>query len=193
MTCCLLDSNAYFRLAKSFHPLLGGPFGSQHIQLKVLADVDREHSRNPRLDSKFAWVTEAQYAQNRKANVRAARGDDADNVKHATWFIREWVRDSRALFSDQKATPPSPTDCAVLAHGQVLAVTVVADDRGMEVAAKELGIELIGSDRLLKLLLDAQVVTLDQIRSAAAYLDYERDLPAAWRRNAKRLFGIQLP
>lgn len=70
---------------------------------------------------------------------------------------------------------------------------MVTDDKGMEIAAKEFAIQLIGGDQLLRLLLDAQVVTLEQIRTAAGYLAYERDLPAAWRRNAKKLFGIALP
>lgn len=195
MICHLLDSNAYFRLAKSFDPLLGGPFGPQEIVLKVLADVDREFSRNPKLDSKFSWVSQAQYAHNRKANLLAASGDAAENIKHAGWFIRDWCRDNRKLFLEHRTTPPSPVDCAVLAHGYVLvgATVVVTDDGGMVLAAKEFYVKLIGSHDLLKLLLDANVVSLEQIRAAVAYLDYERDLPAAWRRNAKRLFGIALP
>lgn len=189
----LLDSNAYFRLAKSFHPLLGGPFGPQEIVLQVLAEVDREFSRNPKLNSKFSWVAEAQYAHNRKANLLEAGGDDADSIKHATWFIRDWCRDNRKLFQDNRATLPSPVDCAVLAHGYVLGVTVVTDDGGMIVAAGEFNIKPIGSHELLKLLLDAETVTLEQVRAAVDYLAYEKDLPAAWRRNAKRLFGITLP
>ncbi len=188
----LLDSNVYFRLAKSFHPLLGGPFGPQKLQLQVLTDVDREFSQNPKLDSKFSWVSETQYASNRKSNLLVAAGDDAENIKHAGWFIRDWCRDNRTLFLEHRATAPSPVDCAVLAHGNVLGAIVVTDDRGMAVAAKEFNIELIGGHELLKLLLDAKVVTMDQIQVAFAYLDYERDIPATWRRSAKRLFGITL-
>lgn len=193
MSCHLLDSNAYFRLAKSFHPLLGGPFGPQKLVLQVLAEVDREYSRNPKLDSKFSWVSQAQYAHNRKSNLLVATGDEAENIKHAGWFIRDWRRDSRKLFQENRATPPSPVDCAVLAHGYVLGATVVTDDGGMVIAAREFNIKPIGSHELLKLLLDAKTVTLEQVRAAVAYLDYEKDLPVAWRRNAKRLFGITLP
>ncbi len=189
----LLDSNAYFRLAKSFHPLLGGPFGPREIVLQVLAEVDREFSQNPKLDSKFSWVAESQYAQNRRSNLLAAESDDADNIKHASWFIRDWCKGNRNLFQQNRATAPSPVDCAVLAHGYVLGASVVTDDGGMAIAAKELAINLIGGHDLLKLLIEAETVTPEQIRAAFAYLDYERDLPASWRRAAKRLFGFSLP
>lgn len=193
MICYLLDSNAYFRLAKSFHPLLGGPFGPQEIVLHVLADVDREFSQNPKLDSKFSWVAELQFAQNRKSNLLAAQGDAVDNIKHAGLFIREWCKENRNLFQEKRATVPSPVDCVVLAHGHVLSAVVVTDDGGMTIAAREFGIKLVGGHELLQLLLDANIITLEKICTAFAYLDYEKDLPAAWRRNAKRLFGITLP
>lgn len=108
MSGYLLDSNAYFRLAKSFHPLLGGPFSPQQIVLNVLAEVDREHSHSPRLDSKFAWVTQEEYVRNRRANLLTVRGVEADNVKHAAWFIRDWVRASRQLFRERNATQRHP-------------------------------------------------------------------------------------
>lgn len=189
----LLDSNAYFRLAKSFHPLLGGPYGKDELVLKVLVDVDTEFSKNPRLDSKFSWVSEAEFTANRKKNLFSASGDKVDDIHHASIFIRDWVKEQRSKFQSQRLTPPSPVDCAVLAHGYVMGFAIVSDDAGMAYTAREFEICFIGGHELLKELLDMEIITIQKIQSAMEYLSWLDDLPPRWRREAKALFGLSLP
>lgn len=55
-TPVLLDSNVYFRLARSVHPLLNQEFGEHRYCLYVIPDLDAEFRKNPRLRSKFHWV-----------------------------------------------------------------------------------------------------------------------------------------
>lgn len=193
MNLRLLDSNAYFRLAKSFHPLLGGPYGTDKIVLKVLEDVDIEFSKNPRLDSKFSWVSEVEYAANRKNNLLPATGNKADDIRHASIFIREWGRDQGAEFRSRNITQPSKVDCTVLAYGYVMGITIVSDDAGMAYAAKAFDVLQIESHELLKELLDAGIITVQKIQTAMQYLDWLDDLPPRWRREAKKLFGVSSP
>jgi hypothetical protein len=189
----LLDSNAYFRLAKSFHPLLGGPYGEDKIVLKVLEDVDIEFSKSPRLDSKFSWVSEAEYTANRKNNLLPVVGNKADDIRHASIFIREWGRDQAGEFRSRNITQPSKVDCTVLAYGYAMGIAIVSDDAGMAYAAKAFDVLQIESHELLKELLDADIVTIQKIQTAMQYLDWLDDLPPRWRREAKKLFGISSP
>ena len=56
----LLDTNAYFRLAQSIHPLLKAAFGDQNYTLYVLKELQVEYEKNPRLTNRFAWVNDAE-------------------------------------------------------------------------------------------------------------------------------------
>ena len=60
----LLDSCAYFRLARSIHPLLAGTFGpAPPYSLFVFAALDDEYLTNSRLRNKFEWVNETEYRE----------------------------------------------------------------------------------------------------------------------------------
>lgn len=190
MNTFVLDSSVYFRLAKSFHPLLG-----QHgdILLKLLPDTEKEFAKQPKLRSKFGWFHDEEFVSNRADNLLHIPAADAETVKNTDFWLRDWVRDQRSDFIRKNLNPPSPTDQRILAHAMVPGITVVADDGGLEFLAKETDLPLIGSLHLLKQLLDIGVVTLERIQAAAKYLDYESDLPGSWRREARTLLGCRLP
>lgn len=190
MTRFLLDSSAYFRLAKSFHPLLGEHKG---LHLKLLPETAAEFLKEPRLRRKFSWFDDAEFIENRRDNLLRLTAAEVESIKHTWFWLRDWVRDQRNEFVQRKLNPPSPADCSILAHAIVAGVTVIADDGGLEHLAKETDLALMGSHRLLKALLDKGTVSVAQIQSAAKYLDYESDLPAAWRRESPALFGCKLP
>lgn len=190
MNTFVLDSSAYFRLAKSFHPLLG-EYGD--ILLKLLPDTAMEFARQPKLRSKFGWFHDEEFTLNRADNLLALTAADAEIVKHTDFWLRDWTRDQRSEFLRRNLNPPSPTDRKVLAHAAIVGITVVADDGGLEFLAKDLDLQLIGSLHLLKRLLDVGVVTLPKIQAAAKYLDYEDDLPGSWRRDSCALLGCKLP
>ncbi len=69
----LLDSNAYLRLANSFHPLLNEPFGKDRYALYLIPEFQNEFDKNPRLTNKFGWVNQPEYIENRKYRIRATR------------------------------------------------------------------------------------------------------------------------
>ena len=61
----LIDTNTYIRLAQSIRPLLFMPFGDSEYCLYILQELNDELS-NRRLKSKFPWVDEGEYEENRK-------------------------------------------------------------------------------------------------------------------------------
>lgn len=69
----LLDSNAYLRLADSFHPLLYEPFGKEQYVLFLIPEFQKEFDKNPRLSNKFGWVNQLEYIENRKHRIRITR------------------------------------------------------------------------------------------------------------------------
>lgn len=190
MNTYVLDSSAYFRLAKSFHPLLG-EYGD--IPLKLLPDTTNEFENQPKLRSKFGWFYNEEFTRNRGNNLLALSAADAETVKNTGFWLRDWVSDQRSELLRRNLNAPSPTDCRVLAHAMVPGITVVADDGGLEFLAKETDLPLIGSLHLLKRLLDVGAVTLPDIQAAAQYLHYEGDLPASWPRASRALLGCRLP
>lgn len=77
-TKILLDSNSYFRLAKSIHPLLFQPFGETRNTLYVLPELEQEYAKAPRLRSKFPWVTDPEYQSNRSKPLSLSRQNKKD-------------------------------------------------------------------------------------------------------------------
>ena len=63
----LLDSNAYFRLADNFYPLLSRTFGTNPCyQLFILSGTMHEYNYQARLRSKFDWVNNERLREDRK-------------------------------------------------------------------------------------------------------------------------------
>lgn len=100
----VLDSSAYFRLAKSFHPLLGD---HGDIWLKLLPDTADEFAKQPRLRSKFGWFHDAAFAHNRRQNLLKLTAGEAEQVKNTGFWLVQWVKDQRADFLRRKFNPPS--------------------------------------------------------------------------------------
>ena len=199
MTSILLDTNAYFRLAKSFHPLLGKVLpasdSAPERALRVISEVDREFEANPALTSKFHWVAEAEYRQNRQQNILKLTGTQPSIVSEKRRFIEFGVKMDATKFKALKMSRPSPTDCLVLAYGDALGIDVVSDDGGMAYTASvllKLRCKVLGSLDVLHALHQSGQISLAQIKSVAQFLQYVDDLPGSWRRDAIRLFGQKL-
>lgn len=69
----LLDSNSYFRLAKSIRPLLFHEFGRKSYCLYVLPELQDEYDRQPRLKIKFPWVDDPEFSSNRSKRLTLSR------------------------------------------------------------------------------------------------------------------------
>ena len=108
----LLDSNAYFRLGNSIHPLLQQSFGtSPTYSLHVLAELDDEYATNVRLRHKFEWVSHPEYRNDRKAKRYELRGDDRTSANNAFSFLLG--------YADEQKINLSRADLKALAAGYV--------------------------------------------------------------------------
>ena len=181
-TLVLLDTNAYLRLAKRIRPLLGLPFGQKPYQLTILPDVEDEVHASRRLRFRFPWFDgDAGLAQERLARRLRLPRDQNDSLQAAARFLHDWVLQDVARFTSHGRSPPGPTDCRVLAFGQVRPAIVVTDDLGMHALAHEFRIPIWHGFELLAKLRSAKVAGDELVREIYAALEANGDLPASWR------------
>jgi hypothetical protein len=164
----LLDSNAYLRLANSFHPLLHEPFGKDQYTLYLILEFQKEFDKNPRLANKFGWVNQTEYLENRKHRIRVTRAQRGQiNLIYSYLWphnIGEGLGASRI-------------DVRALAYGDALEIPVVTDDFQMRELGIIFGIEVWGLLDLLKIMLKSKRIALSDIKTLLIYLKYIKDLP----------------
>ncbi len=182
VTLVLLDTNAYLRLAKRISPLLGVPFGQKGYVLTILAEVEDEVRASGRLRFRFPWFdTDPALVQERMATRMRLSADERDQVDRAARFLHDWVQQDVTRYLVGGGSPPGPTDCRVLAFGQVRSAIVVTDDLGMHALAREFRIPVWHGFELLAKLRSAKKVNDEQVRDIYAALEANGDLTATWR------------
>jgi len=191
----LLDTNAYLRLAKRIRPLLGIEFGQKQYVLTVLKQVEDEVLKNPRLQFLYPWFTDAELDAERMARQVRLGKEERIQIEAATSVLRAHVLADPVCYTTQGRSPPSPTDCFILAFGQVRPAIVVTDDLGMHKLAEDFDIEIWHSYELLKKMLAAKAISTDLIREICTALENNDDLPRTWREakhtEFKKLFGAK--
>jgi hypothetical protein len=166
----LLDSNAYFRLARTLHPLLAPPFGtSPRYSLMILAELDREYRSSNRLRTKFEWVNGREYQADRAAHRYETAGKSTRQVDMAFSFLEAHAR--------AEAINVSPEDLRALAVGHARNFVVVTDDAGMKRLADAFEIECWSVLKLLRLMQTEARIALDDVRQAIEYMVEANDLP----------------
>jgi len=85
-TRILLDSNAYLRLANSFHPLLNESFGKKNYTLHLIPEFQKEFDKSPRLKNKFGWVNQLEYVENRRYRIRVSKSQK-EQIKHTYSYL----------------------------------------------------------------------------------------------------------
>jgi hypothetical protein len=182
----LLDSNCYFRLARSIHPLLNAPIYANGPCLGVISQLDEEYHRGQqRLKSKFFWITQSQYSENRNQNYFKAPRDKSGEIENAFYFMRETAREMKLSTSD--------VDIQLLAHGYVLGITIATDDTDMLILAKEYEVICIKTLDLLNSMLKDRFITFEKVKEIASYWKYQCDLPAKFAQDFRRLFHQNMP
>lgn len=185
----LLDSCAYFRLARSIHPLLAGSFGpAPPYSLFVLTALDDEYFTSSRLRHKFEWVNAKEYRNDRQAKKYSCKGRWAAEADKAFSFLAGYVKAQGLMLASE--------DLKALTVGFVRKIAVVSDDRAVRQIADAHNIECFGTLDLLKLMVDSGRITGGRIREVLEYLDHENDLPmgkTALRERYKDLFGAECP
>lgn len=85
----LVDTNSYLRLAQSIRPLLFVSFGDDDYCLYILPELNEELG-NRRLNSKFPWVNEEEYEENRKHFPTIGR-KQKNAINHSFSYIWDYV------------------------------------------------------------------------------------------------------
>lgn len=194
MTLVLLDTNAYLRLAKRISPMLGVDFGQKNYVLTILKQVEDEVHQNPRLRFLYPWFDNQALVDERLATrIRLSR-DEKAQIDVVTSVLRSHVLENAAAYTSQGRAPPSPTDCFILAFGQIRPATVVTDDLGMHLLAKDFDIPVWHGHELLKKMLSAKLIDNDLVREIYGALENNDDLPQSWRAakhtSFKKIFGL---
>jgi hypothetical protein len=188
-TLVLLDTNTYLRLAKRVRPLLGKKFGQKDYVLTVLKDVQNEVLRQPRLQFLYPWFdADETVALERLSNTIRLSKDEKATLDAAASALHGIVQMDPGRFMKHHRSPPSYTDCRVLAFGQIRPAVVVTDDLAMHELADltEIGGVWHGHE-LLKKMLSAKLIDNDLVAGIYAALESNAwggssDLPASWQR-----------
>jgi hypothetical protein len=185
----LLDSCAYFRLARSIRPLLAGTFGpAPPYSLFVLAELDGEYVRSQRLRSKFEWVIASEYREDREKKRYECKGKLAKDVDTAFSYLAAYARQQGLLLAH--------VDLRALAVGYARKITVVSDDRGIRRVAETHAIGSMGTLDLLKLMVDDGRILPAKVAEVMEYLHHENDLPMGLpelRECYSHVFGVACP
>lgn len=180
MTLVLLDTNAYLRLAKRVRPLLGKAFGQKRYVLTVLRDVEDEVQRSPRLRHDYPWFAADGLTTERLAHSPRLSAQEKATLAAATSVLHGLVQMDPGRFMTKGRSPPSHTDCRVLAFGQIRPAIVVTDDLGMHALADMVGLDIWHGPELLKKMLSAKLIGNELVREIYAALEVNNDLTATW-------------
>ncbi|CAB1060535.1 hypothetical protein D1BOALGB6SA_5301 [Olavius sp. associated proteobacterium Delta 1] len=164
----LLDSNAYLRLANSFHPLLHEPFGKDQYALYLIPEFQKEFDRNPRLANKFGWVNQPEYIENRKYRIRVTR-PQREQINLIYSYL--WPHNI------SEGLGASPIDVRALAYSNAFAIPVVTDDFQMRKLGTNFGFEVWSLLDLLKIMYKSKWIDISDIKTLLNYLKYAKDLP----------------
>ncbi|GGC84696.1 hypothetical protein [Undibacterium terreum] len=180
MTLVLLDTNAYLRLAKRISPMLGVPFGQKSYALTILKDVEEEVHRSPKLQAKFPWFDAAPVVAERLAKQVRLSATERAELEAATSVLHGWVLSDMQSYMTNGRSPPSKTDCFILAFGQIRPAIVVTDDLGMHKLAEDFGIVVWHGYELLSKMLSAKKLTKEDVREIIEAIERNGDATGTW-------------
>lgn len=185
----LLDSCAYFRLARSIHPLLAESFGPPPpFSLFVLAVLEDEYLTSSRLKNKFEWVNAPEFRQDRAKKKYACKGVWAKQVDDAFSYLAAYVKQHGLMLARE--------DLRALSVGFVRQIVVVSDDRAIRQVAEAHAIECWGSLQLLKLMVDFHRIDRSMVIAVLEYWDNKNDLPmgkSELQQEYRKHFGEDCP
>jgi predicted nucleic acid-binding protein len=180
-TKILLDSNAYFRLARNIHPLLDKEFGrTARYCLYVTDAFEKEFQRSKRLRGKFHWVNQQEFKENRSRYPQIS-SIQRKEIRETFDHLRNHAR------TENLGT--SPVDIQILAMAWVLNIQAVTDDGDMLQLADDFDIPTLTTLELMKLMLDEGHIEMDTVRRVAANWRYDKDEPRNFSKDYRRLFS----
>jgi len=180
LTLVLLDTNIYLRLAKRIRPFLGVKFGQKEYVVTVLRDVEDEVHRNSALRFKYPWFDDNELANERLATQVRLSKEERGSLDIAQSVLLGTVQTDIDRYTSDRRSPPSPTDCRVLAFGQIRSAIVVTDDLGMHLLAKDFDLPIWHGYELLAKMLTAKKIQNELVREIYEALEVNGDLTETW-------------
>jgi len=174
----LIDTNTYIRLAQSIRPLLFEIFGKCSNCLYVLPELNDELSYK-KLNSKFPWINEAEYQENRIHFPNISR-KQIKSIQQTFDYLWNYVK------SDFPG--PSKVDTKYIAYALELDIFIVTDDQDMRELAILYEAKVMTTLELLKLMLDSNHIEFKKIQSLHDYWISIKDMPANLKADFKKLF-----
>lgn len=188
MTFVLLDTNVYLRLAKRVRPLLGVPFGVNKYVITILRDVEDEVHRSDKLQYYNPWFDDIALTRERLAKRVMLSESDKKNLSVAQSIFHGMTKDDRRYLVEGRS-PPSPTDCRVLAFSQIREAIIVTDDLGMHLLAGEVGIQVWHGYELLENMRVANKIDNALICEIYEALENNRDMTKSWETAKHTIFS----
>jgi len=183
-TKILVDTCSYLRLARNIHPLLAVAFGKAGYTLYAHDALTKEFSRQDRLENKFEWFKERAYVENRSRPLQVGR-KEAKEIAANDEFMWEHVK--------AENLKPSPVDVRILATAAALEIRLITDDQDLLDMARMYGVHADPTLEMMKLMLDEKHIDRDKVRQVVAQWSYDRDTPANFKTDYRRLFGEAPP
>lgn len=179
-TKILVDTCSYFRLAQNIHPLLAVAFGSAEYTLYAHEALKEEFERTTRLKNKFDWFTQRDYVENRSQLLAVSRKQKAgiDNTFEFMW-----------AHVQEENLKPSRADVRILATASELNIRMISDDRDLLAMAKDYGVHADTSLEVMRLMMDHGRIDIEKVRQVVSQWNYDRDIPANFDGDFRRLFG----
>lgn len=173
--------------------MLGVKFGQKDYVLTILKDVEDEVRRSSRLQFNYPWFQDPDIADERMAKRVRLSADEKATLDSAISILRGVVLADAESYTSYGRSPPSTTDCRVLAFGQIREAIVVTDDLGMHQLASEFDLTVWHGHELLKKMHTAKLIDNQQVKEIYEALENNNDLPKAWREIRhtafKKIFG----
>jgi hypothetical protein len=189
----LLDTNAYLRLAKRIRPLLGIEFGQKQYCLTVMKQVEDEVFKSSRLQFLYPWFSDTDLNAERMAKQVRLSKEERVQIEAAASVLQAYVLADPLGYTTQGRSPPSRTDCFIMAFGQARPAIVVTDDLGMHKLAGNFDLDIWHGHDLLRKMLSAKAITNELVREIFTALENNDDLPRTWQEAKhtvfKKLFG----
>ena len=160
--------------------MLGISFGQKNYVLTILKAVEEEVHRNAALHAKFPWFDSTLLLQERLAKQVRLSAEEKEQLEAATSVLHGWVLNDVQSYMTKGRSPPSKTDCFILAFGQIRPAIVVTDDLGMHKLAEDFGITVWHGFELLSKMLSAKMLTKDQVREIIEAIERNGDATATW-------------
>jgi hypothetical protein len=178
----LLDSNSYFRLADNLYPLMSRSFGDKpEYRLCLLGGTLHEQNYEPRLRSKFSWVSMDRHVEDRKAGMVRIPEEKKRDIAVSREFMRTTCNEL------QLGCSTFDIECLVTAYE--LGMILVTDDLGLAQLALEYDHAVMSSLELMGLMLDCGCISKDEVTDTVQKWRFDADLPSSFVSEYIRIFG----